>query len=279
MKSYTASSYDADEIVRELLDGLGAVRFEGLFTDQQIADARAIIMEHSNIETPKVTHFQGKAENDKKLNLQRRVWNLLAKGDVFSDMAAHPVLTDVLGKFLGTEFIMGSIAANRILPGGPGQEPHVDYPYWDMHDLVSHPTRLNASFPVNAQVTIMLDPFTNESGATAFMPGTQKNLRYPTEADNFFENCDRMLGKPGDTILFFGAAWHCAMPNTSVNERNAVLTNYVPKWVKPLEDLPAGLSRDFMDNASPEIRQLIGLNHPYPEVLDTAKAGNTEGRT
>ena len=111
------------------------------------------------------------------------------------------------------------------------------------------------------------------------MPGTQKNLRYPAEADNFFENCDRMLGKPGDTILFFGAVWHCAMPNTSDNERNAVLTNYLPKWVKPLEDLPAALCADFMNNASREIRQLIGLNHPYPEVLDTAKAGNTEGRT
>lgn len=32
------------------------------------------------------------------------------------------------------------------------------------------------------------------------------------------------------------------------------------------------------DSASPEIRQLIGLNYPYPEVLDAAQAGNTEGR-
>lgn len=278
MKSYTADSYDADEIVKELLGGSGAVRFKGLFSDAQIAQAREIVMEHSNTAVQKVTHFQGAAEAEGNIALQRRVWNLLAKGEVFSDLAAHPVLMDVLRKFLGAEFIMGSIAANRILPGGPGQEPHVDYPYWDMYNRDSHPARLNASFPVNAQVTIMLDPFTEESGATAYMPGTQKDLRYPTEADNFYDNCARMTGKPGDVVLFFGAAWHCAMPNNSTNERTAVLTNYLPKWVKPLEDMPAALPQSFIDAASPDIRQLLGMNYPYPEVLDTAKAGNAEGR-
>jgi hypothetical protein len=45
-----------------------------------------------------------------------------------------------------------------------------------------------------------------------------------------------------------------------------------------MEDMPAALPDDFIAKASPEIRQLIGLNYPYPEVLDAAKAGNTEGR-
>jgi ectoine hydroxylase-related dioxygenase (phytanoyl-CoA dioxygenase family) len=278
MQTYTAETYDANVIVHELLDGAGAVRFTGLFTPDQIAQARAIIMDHSNADAQKVTHFQGDAEADGKIALQRRVWNLLAKGDVFSDMAAHPVLMDVIGKFLGSEFVMGSIAANRILPGGPGQEPHVDYPYWDMHALDTHPTRLNATFPVNCQVTIMLDPFTEETGATAYMPGTQKELRYPNDADNFYDHAERMLGDAGDVVIFFGAAWHCAMPNLSQQDRTAVLSLYVPKWVKPLEDMPAALSQDFKDNASAQIRQLIGLNHPYPEVLDTADAVNAEGR-
>jgi len=26
------------------------------------------------------------------------------------------------------------------------------------------------------------------------------------------------------------------------------------------------------------MKQLLGLNYPYPEVLDAARAGNTEGR-
>lgn len=152
MKSFTAKTADPDAIIHELLNGDGAVRLTGLFTPDQIADARGIIMQHSENDTQKATHFQGAAEADGKIALQRRVWNLLAKGDVFSNMAAHPVLMDILRKFLGTEFIMGSIAANRILPAA------------------------------------------------------------------------------------------------------------------------------FVENASADMRQLLGLNYPYPEILDVAKAGNAEGR-
>ncbi len=277
MLRFDATNTDPAAIVEELLNGKGAVLISGLFTADQIAEARSIIHEHS-AEADTVTHFQGRAAAEGKLNLQRRVWNLLAKGDVFSDMAAHPVIMTILRRFLGTEFIMGSIAANRILPGGPGQEPHVDYPYWDFHKPETHPVGLNGSFPMNAQVSVLLDPFTEETGATAYVPGSQKELRYPTEADNFYDRCERMLGEPGDVALFYGVAWHCAMPNKSNQDRSAVLINYLPKWVKPLEDMPAALPADFIANASPDLRQLLGLNYPYPEVLDRAKAGNAVGR-
>jgi len=278
MQRFTAQKADPKTIVNELLNGDGAVLLSGLFQDEQIAEARRIVMEHSENSAQKVTHFQGNAEAQGKLDLQRRVWNLLAKGEVFSQMATHPVLMAILSRFLGSEFIMGSIAANRILPGGPGQEPHVDYPYWDFYSPETHPVGLNGSFPMNAQVSVILDPFTVQSGATAFMPGSQRQLRYPNKADNFFKTCQRMLGEPGDVALFYGATWHCAMPNNSDHDRTAILIQYLPKWVKPMEDLPGALPNEFIASASPELRQLIGLNYPYPEVLDDALAGNAEGR-
>ncbi|WP_281825140.1 phytanoyl-CoA dioxygenase family protein [Jannaschia rubra] len=278
MKTFAHDRIDPDAIVDELLNGGGAVRLTGLFAPEDIAEARRTVMEHSDRDAGKVTHFQGAAEAEGALALQRRVWNLLAKGEVFARMAAHPALMDILRRFLGTEFIMGSIAANRILPGGPGQEPHVDYPYWDFHAPETHPVGLNASFPMNAQVSVILDPFTVESGATAYVPGSQRHLRYPTEADDFHARAERMTGEPGDVALFFGAAWHCAMPNRSDHDRSAILIQYLPKWVKPMEDMPAALPPDVIEGASPDLRQLLGLNYPYPEVLDAAAGGNVEGR-
>lgn len=278
MRSFSVKDVDAEAIVEELLDGAGAVKFEGMFSPEDIAEARAAVMAHSERETPKVTHFQGAAEEEGNLHLQRRVWNLLAKGEVFARMATQPTVMSVLRAFLGSEFIMGSIAANRILPGGPGQEPHIDYPYWDFYRRETHPVRLSSAFPMNAQITIPLDPFTEESGASAYVPGSQRELRYPDAEDRFHERCERMLGEPGDAVLFFGAAWHCAMPNRSSHDRSAVLINYLPKWVKPLEDMPAALPQETLDSATPELRQLLGFDYPYPEVLDTAEAGNTEGR-
>jgi len=278
MKRFTAQNADPDTIIEELLNGGGAVAISGLFSPEEVAEARAIVMAHSENEGEKVTHFQGAAAEDGKINLQRRVWNLLAKGEVFSRMAAHPVLMEILRKFLGTEFIMGSIAANRILPGGPGQEPHVDYPYWDFHKPETHPVGFNGSFPMNAQVSVILDPFTEQSGATAYVPGSQRELRYPGPEDRFYDRCERMLGEPGDVALFYGVTWHCAMPNQSDHDRSAILIQYLPKWVKPMEDMPAALPQSFIDAASPDMRQLLGLNYPYPEVLDAARAGNAEGR-
>ncbi|WP_299372925.1 phytanoyl-CoA dioxygenase family protein [uncultured Tateyamaria sp.] len=279
MRTFTAETADPAAICEELMNGPGAVRITGLFSPDQIADARAIIMQHSDNEGDKVTHFQGAAMEDGKANLQRRVWNLLAKGPVFSEMAAHPVLMQILGRWLGNEFIMGSIAANRILPGGPGQEPHIDFPYWDFHKPDSHPMGLNSSFPMNAQVTVALDHFTDQSGATAYLPGSQKNMRYPTPDDHegFYANCARMTGEPGDVVIFYGAAWHCAMPNNADHDRNAVLINYIPKFVKPLEDMPGALPQSFLDAASPDMRQLLGFNYKYPEILDQADAENAEG--
>lgn len=277
---YTEDNLDTDAIVHELLRGIGAVTLRGLFTPAEIAEARDIVMRESNRDEKggKVTHFQGDAERAGRINLQRRVWNLLAKGEIFSRMAAHPAIMKVMRAFIGSEFIMGSIAANRILPGGPGQEPHIDYPYWDFHSPQTHPALINSSFALNAQATIMLDPFTEETGATAFVPGSQRELHYPDESDRFFERCERMLGEPGDTVLFFGAVWHCAMPNRSSIDRSAIITQYLPKFVKPMEDLPAALPEAFVKNASADIRQLLGLNYPYPEVLDAARGGNAEGR-
>ena len=277
---YSPDNIDTDAIVRELLDGGGAVTLRGLFPPDEIAEARHIVMRESDEDASggKVTHFQGDAERSGRIALQRRVWNLLAKGDIFSRMAAHPVLMTVLRAFIGSEFIMGSIAANRILPGGPGQEPHIDYPYWDFHSPSTHPVRINASFPLNAQATIMLDPFTEETGATAYVPGSQRELRYPDESDRFFDRCERMLGEPGDTIVFFGAVWHCAMPNRSTIDRSAIITQYLPKFVKPMENMPAALPAEFVRQASPDLRQLLGLNYPYPEILDSARGGNAEGR-
>jgi len=76
-----------------------------------------------------------------------------------------------------------------------------------------------------------------------------------------------MTGDVGDVVLFYGVMWHCAMPNNADHDRNAVLINYLPKWVKPLEDMPAALPQDVLDGASPDLRQLLGLNYPYPKGL------------
>jgi len=110
------------------------------------------------------------------------------------------------------------------------------------------------------------------------VPGSQKELRYPGPEDHYFEHCERITGEPGDVALFYGLTWHCAAPNHAHHDRSAILILCLRKWVKPMEDTSAALPQKFLDAASPDLRQLPGLNYSYPEVLDSARAGNTEGQ-
>lgn len=266
-----------EDIIDELLTGAGAVVIRQAFDAAAVTNARDIIMEES-ADPDKETHFQG--ANKDRMHLQRRVWNLLAKGKVFEDMVQHPDVVAITSAFLGNQFHLGSIAANRLLPGGPGQEPHIDYPYWDMYDREGFPARINSSFPMNLQVTIPLDPFNEVSGASAFLPGTQRDLRYPAVEDreDFFENCHRMSGEPGDAIIFNGMTWHCAMDNNSDHDRSAVLIEYLPKFIIPLEDQLSGVPQDIVDRASPLLQRLMGVDRPYPKLFDEAEGTNTIGR-
>lgn len=263
MRKITTDTFAPQSVAEELLDGSGVVSLPGLFTPAQVDEAREIILAETADHNVTGSHFN-KDEEDAKL--QRRVWNLIGKGQVFNDMVLHPQIITSMQAFLGTEFVLGSICASRTMPGFGGQEPHIDYPYWDLYRDKTFPMRINASFPLNAQAIFVIDPFTEERGATALMPGSQKHLRYPRESDNFFENCERLTGEPGDVILFYGAAWHCAMPNKSEHGRIGILVEFLPKFVKPIEDMLSGLDQDFLDNADPMMRQLLGFSYPWPSA-------------
>ncbi len=257
----TVDEFDARGVVDELLDGGGAIRFPALFSPDQVARARELIEVDTSDAAFTGSHFN---QGDDDARLQRRVWNLFARDQVFVDMITHPVIVDSVRAFLGSDFIVGSYCASRTMPGFGGQEPHIDYPYWDYHRRHSFPARMNSSFPLNCQGTVVIDPFTAEAGATAYRPGTARALHYPTPEDRFFDDYEQMLGEPGDLILFYGLTWHCAMPNRSDRGRIGLLIEFLPKFVTPIEDMLSGLPDGFLEAADPVVRQMLGESYPWP---------------
>ena len=264
------------DILDELLTGSGVVVIKDVFDTKKIEEAREIVNKFADNEDQKETHFNAEAESSGTIHLQQRVWNLFGKGQVFSELITNNIIFDLMTKFLGTEFICGSYCASRLLPGAAGQEPHIDYPYWDFYIHETFPMGLNSSFPQNCQVTIPLDICSQLSGATAYYPGSQKNLRYPNKDDNF-SNLKQMVADPGDLVFFNGNCWHGAMPNKSDNQRAALLIEFLPKYIKPVEDLVSYLDDRFKDNCSKRVSQLLGFNYPYPKIMDTSKSVNQIG--
>jgi len=264
----------AEDAIEALLNGPGYYLAESVFSAEQVAEANRIINGHSDQEQA-ARYLHG--EHADRIHLQRRVWNLLNKGEVFVDMVQHPLVMKVFGPILGRQFILGSYAANRLLPGAPGQEPHIDYPYWDLHDAGEFPAGINAGFHMNCQSLISLHEFTAENGATAVVPGSQTRGAYPS-ADAFAKEHSQLSCPPGSLLLFVGMIWHCSMPNNSSGERTSVLGQYLPKFVKPMEALDQSVNAEVRDAATPELRQLLGVDLRYPELLEESAAGNAEGR-
>jgi len=267
---------DYKKVLDELLLGSGVVLFKEVFDLNKINEAREIVNKFAENQDQKESHFNSEAEASGKIHLQQRVWNLFGKGEVFSDLITNDIIFNVMSKLLGTEFFCGSYCASRLLPGSLGQELHLDYPYWDFYKSETFPIGLNSSFAQNCQVTIPLDICSKESGATAYIPGSQKNLHYPTQKDDL-TNKQQMIAEPGDLVFFNGNCWHGASPNNSDYQRAALLIEFLPKYIKPVEDLVSYLDKDFKDNSSDRVRQLLGLNYEYPKIMDSSKKLNNIG--
>ena len=276
MKKFFKDYKNSEEIFNEMMTGSGVVIIENVFDIGLINKARSIINDFSNTQEQKESHFNAEAEAGGKIHLQQRVWNLFGKGNVFADFITDDIIFDLMSKFLGTEFFCGSYCASRLLPGSAGQELHIDYPYWDFYKSESFPRGLNSSFPQNCQATIPLDDCSVLSGATAYVPGSQKNLHYPNKEDDF-SNTKQMLARPGDLVFFNGNCWHGAMPNKSDHQRAVLLIEFLPKYIKPVEDLVSYLDDDFKKNSSGKVKQLLGLNYEYPKIMDISKKSNDIG--
>ncbi len=260
-------SHDVDAIVRELTQGKGYYVVEGLFSPDQVAQARAELLELAAVPPPDIDTSDALSV----LKATDHVWNLIDKGEIFRQMAQEPLILEVFSRILGSDLKLGSFAGRVVQPGAKPQPPHLDYPYWDLYERGTFPMGINSTFFMNCQSTIMLDDFTTENGATMVAPGTQAQGRFPTP-----EECEGIMtqttGSAGSVMLMTGLLWHGSGHNRTDKQRVGLLGQYLPKFVKPMEDQLKSVRQEVIDAASPTLKRLLGVEYPYPQVLDTHRA-------
>jgi len=258
--------HDTDEIVRELTEGRGYVILERLFEADTVAEARARVLE-----VAAANAALGKRIDTKIFRAQDQVYNLVNQGRVFEQMIQEPTVLAAFSRILGSELKLGSFAARILRRGGEPQGVHFDYPYWSLHQDRSLPPNMNAGFFINCQATMMLEDFTTKNGATMIAPGSQTYDRRPTKAE-FDRLCVQATGPAGSVMLMTGLLWHRAGDNHTDAPRVGLLGQYLAKFVTPMEDVVGGISQDVIARANPTLRALLGLDYPYPQVLDTSRA-------
>ncbi|MEQ8968049.1 MAG: phytanoyl-CoA dioxygenase family protein [Azospirillaceae bacterium] len=259
-----------EKAVHELTDGQGFIVIEGLYDDATIAAARARISELAGIGGEGIDRgAKARSEADTVLSGQEHVWNLIAKGRVFEEMVQEPTILAIFSRILGSDLKLGSYAARPLYPGGQAQIPHLDYPYWDLYEAETFPMGIDGSFFMNCQVTVMLDDFTAENGATWVAPGTQRRCAWPDPGE-FDRLKVQTTGKAGSVMLMTGLLWHGSGENKTDGVRVGLLGQFLPKFVKPMEDQLRSVGPDVVARATPTLRRLLGVDYPYPQVFDAA---------
>ena len=258
--------YNAKNIAEELLRKKGFYVAENVFSKKDIKQSREAIIELAKIKSPSIN----KKDALSVLSATNHVWNLIDKHEIFRKLVQHDLVYDVFSIILGNEMKLGSFAARIQQPGDKKQLPHLDYPYWDMYNLKSFPNNINSSFIMNCQSNVMLDDYTEMNGATMVAPGTQLRGYFPKE-DEFWPNMIQTTGKAGSVMLMTGLLWHGAGANKTKRPRVGILGQYLPKFVKPMEDQLASVDMSIISKCSKRLKNLLGVGYPYPQVLDTAK--------
>lgn len=258
--------------VQELCQGRGYLLLEDFYGPDLVEEARARIYHLVDTEPHRTSHFYGDEVND----AQSRVWNLPAKGNVFRRICTDGRLLAMMRPILGDDLMLSSFAANVLHPGAQAQEPHVDYPYWDLHAAERWPRALNASYHLAVEAVVPLDEFTVENGATAIVPGSQKLACWP-DPEEFDARSIRVTMQPGTLLLFPALLWHAGQTNRSGASRAALLGSYTIKSIKPIEDWSRCIRREEALRYDEGMQELLGLHYPYPAVMDHLPGRSSEG--
>src|SRR3954464_7076182 len=105
----------------------------------------------------------------------QRVWNVLSRSPVFSDLAEHPIALRLLRSVLGWPMLLGNLSANITGPGGGEMVLHADQ--------IFIPTPWPAE-PQGANAAWCLDDFTADNGAPCFVPSSHLLHRPPRPDDD-----------------------------------------------------------------------------------------------
>jgi len=259
--------FDLETVITAITTGPGWFKLEKMYTVEDIEAARRIIYHHNKAD--KMHRAQGEGSEHRTRDEQHNkynglVWALFNKGRIFEKMAQHPVILNISNVMLGETSQISSLAANTVLPGQGGQLPHLDYPYYRTFYPASNPNIMDTAPPLSVQFVTLITDFSKENGATAIRPGSHVVPKYPDDVKDFYDNSLQMEGKAGDVVVFAGAMQHCAMPNNSTELRSGVLQHMVPVYIKPFEAMSEYVRADIKERASPAMRRVLALDHPYP---------------
>ncbi len=115
----------------------------------------------------------------------------------------------------------------------------------------------------NLGLTLPLDEFTVDNGATFLLPGSHRENGRPTDAQ-FYEEAIRFEAAPGTALIFDARMWHAGGANSTHEWRHSLTVNFCRSWMKQRIDLPRLLGPGYRNLVSARAAQRLGYNSQVP---------------
>jgi ectoine hydroxylase-related dioxygenase (phytanoyl-CoA dioxygenase family) len=210
---------------------------DGAFLDAMTADLERIIAEESIV--PARNIFEG----TKTL----RVYNLLARGKIYEQLAEHASVLPLIDRVLDRGCLVSSFSSTSIGPGETAQLIHAD----DQVIGIGKP-----HVPIICNTMFALTDFTEENGATRLVPGSHHEDHSP-EIGGTFATIPAVMRR-GSVLVWNGSLWHGGGANHTEVRRVGVAVNYCAGYIRQQENQQLGIPVEIARGFSPRLRKLVG---------------------
>lgn len=205
----------------------------------------------------------------------QRVWNLLSKGAIFSEVLDQELIITAMDKLFDRDTIhdkyyLSSFQANILMAGAEAQKWHLDTPIPEPHP----------DWIIKSNTIWLLDDFTETNGATEVIPGSHLIPHRPqTDHPLFISGQKKVLAKAGSVIITHGALWHRSGHNQSDQSRTVLLGSFAASFTREIaneENMTRVISQESYQGLSPNIQRMLGRDHGIkPGAILDAQPGST----
>lgn len=178
-------------------------------------------------------------------------------GGAFLELFENDLLMRPFNTILGEGCIVYAYTSSSMPPGKTNysRRIHVDCP------------RMIPDYVTNMGATILLDDFTEQNGATWYLPAS--HLRPDPPSPEYFETHAKRVVAPAGSVWFFNArVWHAGGMNTTSFWRHALTINMCRPWMKQRLDIPRAMSEMNLTGVPERVLQKLGFLAQVPASYD-----------